>query len=108
MEQLKDWRGTSIEVGDTIMYAVKASTSVDINEGIVAGFGTREGWLGEALPTILVDWVRSNSPGWDHWRKVTRVTLGQIKNVTVLAKAALPVDEQINYHEDEIHDLLGG
>lgn len=90
MPELTDWRGTKIEVGDLILYAVKHSTSVEVNEGIVSGFGTGQVWYGDNKPTILVDWVRSSEGDWAQKNRLVRkVTLTNTGAVTVLLKASM-------------------
>jgi len=92
-KKLTDWRGTEIEVGDTILYAVKHSTSVEVNEAIVSEVGEREeAWSisGDMHPYLTVEWSRSNA--MHNWRKIKRLTINNVKGVTVIAKASKRVD----------------
>jgi hypothetical protein len=87
VKALYDWRGNKIEVGDVILYAVKHSTSVEVNEAVVKGFGENESWRGDPESTIQVDWVRSSDGDWSaKWRKVKSVTITNIKSVTLITK----------------------
>lgn len=91
VSELKDWRGNTIAVGDVILYAVKHSTSVEVNEAVVKGFGEDTTWNGQAKATIHVEWIRS-SGGFAEWRKVKLVTITNVKSVTLLEKYRNPED----------------
>ena len=88
--EIKDWRGTAIEVGDVILYAVKHSTSVEVNEAVVREVGFKgEDWRGNPKPFVKVEWVRS-SAGLPEWRYIKAVTLTVIRNLTVVEKHTPP------------------
>jgi len=89
MPELTDWRGNKIEVGDVILYAVKHSCSVEVNEGIVSEIGeTDRGWMSKPQTYVKVDWSRSSDREWSaKWRKIKAVTLTNLEVITVLAKA---------------------
>ena len=77
MKEIKDWRGTRIEVGDVILYAVRHSTSVEVNQAVVSEVGYRApAWLAEMRdvrdsdkkPYVVADWILSSycfRPDWD-------------------------------------------
>ena len=89
MENLRDWRGNTIEVGDVILYAVKHSTSVEVNEAVVMGFGEQSEYSYQEGPTILVEWIKSSDgERAAKWRKIKRVTITNTSSVTVMAKHA--------------------
>lgn len=81
---MKDWRGTEIEVGDVILYSVRQSCSVDVNEARVTETGPNY---------VKATWLQSNGGTWaQRWRRVTKVTLHEFTNITVMEKA--------KYHEE--------
>jgi hypothetical protein len=86
---MKDWRGTEIEVGDTIAYSVKHSTSVEVNEAVVTEIGKKDwGWRSEPAPFIQALWIRSSDKDWsEKYRKIRSVTLIRFSTITVLKKA---------------------
>lgn len=84
---MKDWRGTRVSVGDTILYAVKQSTYIDINEGIVTHITERESPYRGTAYRISVDWLRSNSSYSDQHRRNKRVVLTAHDTITVIKKA---------------------
>lgn len=81
---IKDWRGTEIEVGDTVLYAVVNSSNIVINEAVVAEITTFNPGYGKDRPRIVVDWKR-DSHNCD--RAITRVNLSKPRNLTVIKKA---------------------
>lgn len=84
---LTDWRGNKIEVGDTILYAVKHSTFVEVNEAVVKAFGKQSEYSYHEGVTILADWVKSSDGEWaDKFRKIRTVTITNTKSVTLIAK----------------------
>jgi hypothetical protein len=85
-EPIKDWRGNEINVGDLILYSVKHSTSVEVNEAEVLGFGWFDGWRSAPQRTMQVRWIRSCDPENDEWRVVKNVTLTNLSTVTLIAK----------------------
>ncbi|MGH7239578.1 MAG: hypothetical protein ACREHG_05875 [Candidatus Saccharimonadales bacterium] len=96
MEPIKDWRGTLIEKGDIILYSVKHSCSVEVNQAIVTDAGYKApAWLAEfrditdkdKKPFVLADWVQSNDgPQSNDNRQIRKVTLQVIGNITVVEK----------------------
>lgn len=105
-KKIKDWRGTEIEVGDVILYAVKHSTSVEVNEAVVREVGFKgEDWHGNPKPFVRVEWVRS-SAGSPDWRYIKRVTLTVIRNLTVVEKHTPPAfsarPELLNWAEPKV------
>lgn len=88
---MKDWRGTEIEVGDTILYPAKESTYVTINEAVVSSIDEREvawGSPGETVSIVNGDWVRSNGGSW----KPETVSFYVTEAITVIAKGNKHVD----------------
>lgn len=100
MNQIKDWRGTVVEVGDVILYAVKHSTSVEVNEAIVkeVGMKPRYAWSDDHLvPTVSAEWHTSSycyMPGRQliisNERKQKNVVLTNFEGLTVVAKHRAP------------------
>jgi hypothetical protein len=106
LKEIKDWRGTLIEVGDVILYAVKHSTSVEVNEAIVSEVGYRApAWLAEfreadekdKKPYVLADWVISSycfTPNGNHDiysdRIIKSVKLTNFEGITVVSKHQPP------------------
>jgi len=96
VDKIRDWRGTEIEVGDVILYAVKHSTSVEVNEAIVSEIGEKEspyGFSGDPVPYVMAEWHQSSycyRPGQTHvasaGRQIKQVTLTNFEGITVLAK----------------------
>lgn len=39
---VKDWRGTEINIGDTVIYGSGVGRSIQLNEAIVVGFGKKQ------------------------------------------------------------------
>jgi hypothetical protein len=113
---IKDWRGTAIEVGDVILYAVKHSTSVEVNEAVVREIGEKEnpyGFRSGPVPFITAEWVRSSygyMPGRDlitAWeRKIKAVTLTNFEGITVVSKHTPPAfsirPEPVNWEEPKV------
>ena len=88
MEPFKDWRGNVIDVGDTIYYAVKESTSVVLNEARVTAIEMRESWSGKEVPAIKVHWLRStDGESARAWRMIFDVWLTAMDTVTLVQKA---------------------
>lgn len=81
---MKDWRGTEIEVGDVILYPVKHSTHVAVNEAIVTELGDQEGRSGPE-PYVIALWQQASRYG-RAWRVDKPVKLIALSNVTVIAK----------------------
>jgi hypothetical protein len=84
---MKDWRGTEIEVGDTIVYVVKESTNTPMHEAIVTGIGEapKYPWLDdEMIPVAHATWARASMYG-EH-RVNRKVCLKHPENITVIAK----------------------
>jgi hypothetical protein len=79
---VKDWRGTEIEAGDTIVYAVKESTSVGLNEALVTEVGEEADWYGRPEIRVTATWLRGT---YDE-RASNRVRLKQVRNITVIRK----------------------
>ena len=75
---MKDWRGTEIEVGDTIVYVVKESTRAITHEATV----TLSNKLTES---IRAKW--SNSSMYSSYRRNKNVWLTHPENITVIKKA---------------------
>ena len=100
MAEIKDWRGTIIEVGDVILYAVKHSTSVEVNQAVVREVGMKPKgvWTDELEPVVIADWQISSdyySPvhkrGWySNQRKIKRVKLTNFEGLTVVEKHTPP------------------
>jgi hypothetical protein len=92
---IRDWRGTEIEVGDTILYSVKESTSVEVHEAIVREIGEKPIYVwpelnltGPIRPYAKVEWLRSCGGEWaEKWRRIRKVTLHTLYTVTVIRKA---------------------
>jgi hypothetical protein len=105
-KEIKDWRGTLIEVGDVILYAVKHSTSVEVNEAVVSEVGYKApAWLAEfrdiedsdKKPYVVADWLLSSycfTPNWNgditNHRTIKRVTLSNFEGITVVSKHMAP------------------
>lgn len=101
-EIVKDWRGTPIEVGDVVLYAVKHSISVEVNEAVVSEVGRKaHPWIydfrepseDELFPFVTVEWHQSSysyQPGRTHvanaGRHIRKVTLTNFEGITVIAK----------------------
>lgn len=91
---VKDWRGTLIEVGDVILYAVKHSTSVEVNEAVVSAVGMKTpSYRGRAYPYVTADWVQSSysfeaahGKLFESGRKIKHVVLTNFEGITVIAK----------------------
>jgi hypothetical protein len=91
---MQDWRGTEIEVGDTILYSVKQSCDVEINEATVTAIGNapKYSWyswsdLSDTIPIVKATWIRSNGGAWaEKWRVNRKVTLRTLENITVIKK----------------------
>jgi hypothetical protein len=115
-KEIKDWRGTRIEVGDIILYAVKHSTSVEVNEAIVREVGYKApAWLADFRdikdsdknPYVLADWVLSSycfTPNWDgemyNYRHIKRVKLTNFEGITVVSKHRPPA---FSTKQDVVH-----
>jgi hypothetical protein len=105
-KQVKDWRGTVIEVGDVILYAVKHSTSVEVNEAVVSEVGYKApAWLAEfrdvkdedKKPYVVATWVLSSycfrpegKSTITNFRTIKRVTLTNFEGITVVSKHRAP------------------
>jgi len=102
-QEIKDWRGTKIEVGDVILYAVKHSTSVEVNEAIVKEVGRKApSWMrnpGESdlKAYVIAEWHNSSyaySADHGRWvdsgRSIKLVTLNNFEGITVVAKHTGP------------------
>lgn len=100
---IKDWRGTEIEVGDIILYAVKHSTSVEVNEAIVkeVGMKPRYSWSREdtedKVPYVSAEWQTSSYcylPGRkviiSNERTIKNIVLTNFEGLTVVAKGNPP------------------
>lgn len=86
MSELIDWRGNKVEVGDTILYPVRGGSKMEINEAIVLELGENDhGWMSKPEPFLRARWIRT-SKSWRN-REIKNVTLINLGNVTVLAKA---------------------
>ena len=86
---LTDFTGTTIECGDTILYAVKDSTICRLNLAKVAEITTfSPGWGGPA-PMIVAEWLMCSS-GWQNERRVKgeQVRLTALDNILVIEKAS--------------------
>jgi len=106
LKEIKDWRGTLIEVGDVILYAVKHSTSVEVNEAIVSEVGYKApAWLAQfgeikekdKKPYVLADWVISSycfTPNGNYnilnGRTIKSVKLTNFEGITVVSKHQPP------------------
>lgn len=106
MKDIKDWRGTLIEVGDVILYAVKHSTTVEVNEAIVREVGYKApAWLAEFRnvtdkdkhPYVVAEWILSSycfRPNGQseitNFRTIKRVTLSNFEGITVVSKHMAP------------------
>ena len=106
LKEIKDWRGTLIEVGDVILYAVKHSTSVEVNEAIVSEVGYKApAWLAQfgeikekdKKPYVLADWIISSycfTPNGSHdiysSRTIKSVKLTNFEGITVVSKHQPP------------------
>lgn len=107
MSEIKDWRGTEIEVGDVILYAVKHSTSVEVNEAVVSEVGMKPqySWSDEHLvPTVIAEWQRSSYcyvPNRARLvrsgRQIRRVKLTNFEGITVVAKGTPPAWARIQH-----------
>lgn len=106
LKEIKDWRGTLIEVGDVILYAVKHSTSVEVSEAIVKEVGYKApAWLrdfrviddSDKKPYVIADWILSSycfRPDWEGeiygHRSIKKVTLTNFEGITVVSKHTVP------------------
>ena len=80
---LKDWRGTEIEIGSRIVYGVKQSCSISLQEAVVLDFVNKKRYEWDnVLHTFLkVEVIRTS----DDWRKVPyKGMLENVYNVTVI------------------------
>lgn len=60
-EELKDWRGTPIAEGSTVVYPGRHSSSLWLTEGTVRAISYGEpDWRGNPRPRLLVDVVRTS------------------------------------------------
>lgn len=81
---MKDWRGTPIEVGSTIVYPGRQGSSVWVNEAVVLEVGERRRWQllpGETEPALKVRRTHDTT-GWRDLDKVSTVTA--VDRVTVV------------------------
>jgi hypothetical protein len=108
-KEIKDWRGTRIEVGDVILYAVKHSTSVEVNEAIVrrVGYGPEKDWQGNDKPFVAAEWIVSSycfTPGWTgevyNTRTIKHVKLTNFEGITVVSKHQPPA---FSTKQDVVH-----
>jgi len=81
MSELKDWRGTPIEVGSTIIYPGRQGSSVWVNEGEVLAISTNESRIWHRSAELTVRRIR-DSHGWGREEKVVYVYA--LERVTVL------------------------
>lgn len=86
-----DWRGTPIEVGSHVVYAVTQSSSVTMVEGVVEEIG-EEPWNKWSTTDTRVKPVLFVTRLGEHygrsWRKVgQRVKLTAVQRVTVVSHA---------------------
>jgi hypothetical protein len=86
---LTDFTGTTIECGDTILYAVKESTRCILNLARVAEITTTTPpWEGaDVAPKIVAEWLQC-SRGYGDRIKGEQVSLTALDNILVIAKAA--------------------
>jgi hypothetical protein len=87
--ELNDWRGTPIEVGSTIVYAVASSGSmISMVEAVVEEVGEEEGWNGP----VPVLWVRRKLEHWSskftESAKNKRVKLSRLDRIVVVPSRA--------------------
>lgn len=97
---IKDWRGTPIEVGDVILYAVKHSTSVEVNEAIVKEVVMKPeySWSDRKIPTVIAEWQTSSDcynavSGRKTFiidRTIRTVKLTNFEGITVVGKHSVP------------------
>lgn len=104
MTAIKDWRGTPIEVGDVILYAVKHSTWVEVNEAIVKSVGEEESeWHTKPIPVVRCEWQTSSysyRPGGTRFsseRMIKNVKLTNFEGLTVVAKATPPAFSRVRH-----------
>lgn len=97
MSEIKDWRGTPIEVGDVILYAVKHSTSVEVNEAIVKEVKMEElSYSTRKHPVVVCEWqtssysYRPDGTTFSSGRQIKVVKLTNFEGITVVAKHTAP------------------
>jgi hypothetical protein len=81
MEELKDWLGTPITVGCTIIYPGRQSGSLWMNKATVKVIGERSGPSG-TIPTLTV--VRTHSTSYGDPPDGSTTILTVIDRVTVM------------------------
>lgn len=77
---MKDWRGTDITIGSTIVYPGRHSSSLWMTEAIVLNITERKTWQG-AVPVLIVLPIQSTgyAPA-----KPRKVVLTALERITVL------------------------
>jgi hypothetical protein len=83
MSEHTDWRGTPIEIGCIVVYPGRASSSVWINEGVVVGFGERDAYYGDPIPTAIIQRTATTGYNRGPFKNKSKV---DIDHLTVLAR----------------------
>lgn len=108
MTAIKDWRGTPIEVGDVIIYAVKHSTWVEVNEAIVKSACMEPKTYGnDTEPVVRCEWQNSSysyrpdsKNRFDPGRMIKHVKLTNFEGITVVAKGTPPAFARVRHPVD--------
>jgi hypothetical protein len=87
--EIMDWRGNTIKVGSTVVYATAQSSSITMKEGTVVEIGKveREYSYKESEPYLKVAYKGDNghTEGLRGWQKPGKlVTLTVLQRVTVI------------------------
>lgn len=86
---MQDWRGTEVEIGDTVVYAVAFSSSVTMVEAEVVGFEEKKKPYRDETYTCLRVRRQREAWGWGDAKDVTskEVVLSVPKRFVVIEKA---------------------
>lgn len=86
MNEILDWRGTTIEPGSTIIYPGRYSSSIYMVEGVVieAGLEKRNQWDIEVRPYLKVKPLLQKGAGRARVRTDKEVKITRVDLVTVL------------------------
>lgn len=88
MSELTDWRGNTIEQGDTIIYTVRGGSTHTVHEAVVTETGYSENdWYDRPQPFVKATWKRCSNAWENRERTIKNVCLTNVSSITVLAKA---------------------
>lgn len=75
---MKDWRGTTLKVGDLVVYNVRHGSNNTLNEGLITEL---------LVDKVQIKWLRSNNTYDQKFRKSNTVQVG-IKGLTMIGRGA--------------------